>query len=160
MEIMKNRNYRLLDYDEMNNSEESKCVDNDLCRNTFGEQVKKEVQEDEESIFASDEDKKKTTRLAPHYHSTRPMPCSCGIDFRLLDLGHHYFPRYLHTGVCKSEICRGLYRCVERHYKVRVLKQRDPRSPEIKTTMTLPDTLKGMWQPELVTVTVACECSL
>ncbi|XP_044258306.1 prothoracicotropic hormone-like [Tribolium madens] len=157
MEIWKDKNYNFLDYDKV---DDDKC-DNEICQNNFDVLIKRKVKDNEDTAYQSVVMGKKTTRLSPYYHSSRPMPCSCGIEFRLLDLGHQYYPRYLHTGVCKSELCGGPYRCNERHYKVRVLKQKDPQNPEvIKPSMTLPDTLKGTWLSEIITVTVACECSV
>ncbi|XP_015840872.1 prothoracicotropic hormone [Tribolium castaneum] len=155
MDIWKDKNYNFLDYDEV----DDRC-DNEICQNNFDDLIKRKVKDNEDMTYQSDVIGKKTTRLSPYYHPSRPMPCSCGIEFRVLDLGHQYYPRYLHSGVCKSELCGGPYRCIERHYKVRVLKQKDPRNPEIRPSMALPDTLKGTWLSETITVTVACECSV
>ncbi|KAJ3664598.1 hypothetical protein Zmor_000153 [Zophobas morio] len=163
METWKDKYYGFLDYgDFSNNYSDDKCADNEVCQSNFDELVKnkRRFQDIDELPLKSNINDKKSGRVATYYHSSRPMSCSCGIDFRILDLGHQYYPRFLHTGVCKTDICGGMYRCLEKYYKVRVLKQRDPRSPEIKTSVAFPDNLKGTWQPEMVNVTVACECSL
>ncbi|RZC39612.1 hypothetical protein BDFB_000666 [Asbolus verrucosus] len=154
MEMWKEKNFNFLDYDDLANLEENKCLDSEGCQNNFDDMTKRKSKEMEGSALIT------KTRLAPYYHSTRPIPCSCGIEFRLQDLGRQFYPRYLHSGVCKSDSCGGLYRCTERHYKVRVLKQRDPRIPETKSTMALPEGLRSNWQTELISVTVACECTL
>ncbi|XP_022902569.1 uncharacterized protein [Onthophagus taurus] len=84
--------------------------------------------------------------------------CSCGLEQGIMDLGSHYYPRYLLTALCKGESCwMGPYKCKPTPYKVKVLKKKI--SEDESSNSSLPASLKEEWISEIVTVTVACECS-
>ncbi|CAH1975311.1 unnamed protein product [Acanthoscelides obtectus] len=100
-----------------------------------------------------------SSKVIPVYHTgtTSFEQCTCDMDFQLMDLGKIYYPRYLKTGVCKQNSCAEFHKCVERKYKVRVLKQRETEDPD--NTSLLPKSLREYWVAETVTVAVACECA-
>ncbi|XP_044757585.1 uncharacterized protein LOC123315793 isoform X2 [Coccinella septempunctata] len=105
--------------------------------------------------LAPNELKSKKTVFYQSSHNINP--CSCGMEYRLLDLGHLYFPRQIHSMICKEGSCGNLYRCIERYYKVRVLKK-NPTEKSGRLSSILPGNLRQHWTPEIVDVVVGCEC--
>lgn len=89
-----------------------------------------------------------------------PLPCSCESIHELLDLGHNYYPRYVPSRKCSLGSCwRGPYHCVDRIYKVKVLKKRNEEDDALRIyDSQLPESLREMWKFEVIPVTVACEC--
>lgn len=68
------------------------------------------------------------------------------------------FLRYVPTAVCRPDGCSGgPYRCHQRHYRVRVLRQKT-NGEDFAQTDPVPETLRNTWVADTVTVTVACEC--
>ncbi|KAL3278360.1 hypothetical protein HHI36_013689 [Cryptolaemus montrouzieri] len=85
-------------------------------------------------------------------------PCSCGMEYDILDLGHSYFPRYINSMVCKEASCGKLYKCNARNYQVSVLKTKKPTGKNDGISCLLSGNLKHQWTSELVDVVVGCEC--
>nr|CAH7746725.1 unnamed protein product [Callosobruchus chinensis] len=122
----------------------------------------KNAQERKNDEFVNYMEKKKlhgSSKVIPVYHSgtTSFEQCTCDMDFQLMDLGKIYYPRYLKTGVCKQNSCAEFHKCVERKYKVRVLKQREMEDPD--NSSLLPKSLREYWVAETISVAVACECA-
>ncbi|XP_045468919.1 prothoracicotropic hormone-like [Harmonia axyridis] len=99
----------------------------------------------------------KSKKTAFYQSSHNITPCSCGMEYKVLDLGHLYFPRYIHSMICKDGTCRNPYRCSERYYKVRVLKK-NPHDRSGRPSSMLPANLRQYWTSETIDVVVGCEC--
>ncbi|XP_049821561.1 uncharacterized protein LOC126265086 [Aethina tumida] len=97
------------------------------------------------------------TRKIQFFDAIQPHTCSCGMEFRLLDLGPTYFPRYVPTGVCNRNTCGPMKECVARQYKIRILKEKDANT-DTPNEIFIPKSLSEYWTVEFVTVTVSCEC--
>ncbi|XP_067009149.1 prothoracicotropic hormone [Anabrus simplex] len=88
-----------------------------------------------------------------------PLPCFCEAEPHYKDLGPQYYPRYLPYVRCKASSCWiPPYQCVQRTYKVHVLKRRGLAFTE--EDKTLPADLRRDWHFEKLNVVVGCECSL
>lgn len=70
--------------------------------------------------------------------------------------------RYISTGVCRSDGCRGgTFKCRPKTYKLVVLRRKEVAEVEREQrelSFSIPESIKDVWNAETVTVNVACEC--
>ncbi|XP_063706038.1 uncharacterized protein LOC134835104 [Culicoides brevitarsis] len=95
-----------------------------------------------------------------------PPSCACQTQFRLFDLGHNTFPRFLAYAYCinREEDSRKCWlgsKCKEIPYIVRVLTKRENENVhDDEMANLLPHDLKSTWKFKNVKVSAACQCAL
>ncbi|CAH1155153.1 unnamed protein product [Phaedon cochleariae] len=103
--------------------------------------------------------RKRYDMSAPMYRSSNSKPsCSCHINYQAVDLGRGYLPRYIQIGACKNDSCEKHYQCVEKTYKVKVLKRKGVKTTEDASLMSVQNNFQDFWTIEIIPVVVSCEC--
>ncbi|XP_060523867.1 uncharacterized protein LOC132700517 [Cylas formicarius] len=95
-------------------------------------------------------------------HDAVSSQCLCAMSFKLIDLGTSYYPRYIHSGVCKKNTCGLFHWCQPKKYALRLLKRKDSRNEPLDGQdfqTTLPESLQDDWTADIFKIVVACECS-
>ncbi|XP_072398815.1 uncharacterized protein [Diabrotica undecimpunctata] len=100
------------------------------------------------------------SQSSPIYRTNNRAHCSCEMNFQQVDLGREYYPRYVQTGICQSNSCDKFYQCIEKVYKIKVLRKREAKDGEETLSSGLPKPLRDFWVAETVPVGVSCECVL
>ncbi|XP_056640276.1 prothoracicotropic hormone-like [Diorhabda sublineata] len=99
-----------------------------------------------------------STGMVPLYKTSNEGQCFCNMRFQPIDLGREYYPRYLQTGICQPNSCNKFQQCVERKYKIKVLRKREIKDGEESMYSSLPKPLRDFWVAETIPVGVACDC--